>query len=67
MNCFLMPRGVVHCHVAETGAPLNQVRQTRAAGPLSGSLVRMDDAWLRAVAGKDSLFPSDWPMWAWAA
>jgi len=27
----------------------------------------MDAAWLAAVAGKDSLFPSDWPLWAWAA
>jgi hypothetical protein len=27
----------------------------------------MDAAWLAAVAGKDSLFASDWPLWAWVA
>ena len=34
-------------------------------GPLRTSLVRMDDHWLQAVAAKDSLFPFDWPIWAW--
>ncbi len=37
------------------------------AGPLRGSFATMDAAWLAAVAGKDSLFSSDWPVWAWAA
>ena len=37
------------------------------AGPLSGTLTIMDDEWLRAVASKDSLFATAWPMWAWAA
>lgn len=36
-----------------------------SSGPLSGSLVRMDDVWLRAVASKDSLFAQEWPLWAW--
>jgi hypothetical protein len=27
----------------------------------------MDDTWLQAVASKDSLFATDWPLWAWAA
>jgi hypothetical protein len=35
------------------------------AGPLQGSFVTMDPAWLAALAGKDSLFASDWPIWAW--
>jgi hypothetical protein len=34
------------------------------AGPLR---TRMDGLWLQAVAGKDSLFASQWPLWAWAA
>jgi hypothetical protein len=34
-------------------------------GPLQGSTVRMDDVWLQAVASKDSLFPNEWPPWAW--
>lgn len=38
-----------------------------AAGPLRGSLTTMDDVWLQAVASKDSLFATDWPVWAWAA
>ena len=37
------------------------------AGPLQASVTRMDDVWLQAVASKDSLFASDWPMWAWLA
>ncbi len=36
-------------------------------GPLRGTLVTMDDTWLQAVASKDSLFATDWPLWAWAA
>jgi hypothetical protein len=38
-----------------------------AAGPLRGSLTRMDDVWLQAVASKDSLFATGWPLWAWVA
>ena len=37
------------------------------AGPLQSSLTRMDATWLEAVAGKDSLFASQWPLWAWVA
>ena len=36
-------------------------------GPLQEALVIMDDTWLQAVASKDSLFATDWPVWAWAA
>jgi hypothetical protein len=36
-------------------------------GPLRQSMTRMDDMWLQAVASKDSLFASQWPLWAWAA
>ena len=36
-------------------------------GPLRGAMTTMDATWLQAVASKDSLFPSQWPMWAWAA
>lgn len=38
-----------------------------AAGPLRGSLGTMDGTWLMAVSGKDSLFASEWPLWAWIA
>jgi hypothetical protein len=37
------------------------------AGPLRTSMTQMDDVWLQAVAGKDSLFASQWPLWAWIA
>jgi hypothetical protein len=37
------------------------------AGPLQTSLTRMDAVWLQAVASKDSLFASQWPLWAWLA
>ena len=36
-------------------------------GPFSDGLVRMDATWRQAVASKDSLFPTEWPLWAWAA
>jgi len=36
-------------------------------GPLQGALATMDDTWLQAVASKDSLFATDWPVWAWTA
>jgi hypothetical protein len=36
-------------------------------GPLQRALVIMDDTWLQAVASKDSLFATDWPLWAWTA
>ena len=37
------------------------------AGPLRGSLQTMDATWLQAVSSKDSLFATQWPLWAWAA
>ena len=37
------------------------------AGPLQASMTRMDEVWLQAVASKDSLFASEWPLWAWVA
>ncbi len=36
-------------------------------GPLQAAVVKMDPTWLQAVASKDSLFATGWPMWAWAA
>ena len=38
-----------------------------ALGPARASFAPMDDQWLQAVAGKDSLFASQWPAWAWLA
>ena len=35
------------------------------AGPLAGRLTVMDPAWLDVLAGKDYLFPTDWPIDAW--
>ena len=35
-------------------------------GPLRGGMTTMDATWLQAVASKDSLFPTQWPWWAWA-
>lgn len=36
-----------------------------SAGPLAGRLVTMDPDWLRVLAEKDYLFPTDWPVDAW--
>ncbi len=38
-----------------------------ATGRLDSFAVAMDDVWLQAVAGKDTLFATEWPAWAWAA
>jgi hypothetical protein len=38
-----------------------------ATGRLAAALTPMDDVWLQAVASKDSLFATEWPLWAWAA
>lgn len=38
-----------------------------AVGPLQGTLTAMDETWLQAVASKDSLFATGWPVWAWVA
>jgi hypothetical protein len=38
-----------------------------AAGPLRNTFDIMDTPWLAAVASKDSLFASGWPLWAWLA
>jgi hypothetical protein len=38
-----------------------------ATGPLRGRLETMDAVWLQAVASKDSLFASQWPIGAWLA
>ena len=35
------------------------------SGVLKDAFVVMDGTWLAAVASKDSLFASDWPLWAW--
>jgi hypothetical protein len=35
--------------------------------PISQPLAPMDDLWLQAVAGKDSLLATQWPLWAWGA
>lgn len=37
------------------------------SGRLTEALTPMDDVWLQAVASKDSLFATAWPLWAWLA
>ena len=37
-----------------------------AWGPLGAQLVRMDDAWLGVLEGKDYLFPTEWRLDGWA-
>jgi hypothetical protein len=38
-----------------------------AAGPLTAATTAMDGEWLSALASNNSLFPTQWPLWAWAA
>jgi hypothetical protein len=53
--------------VAGGAAAVALLTWAATAGPLREAAVRMDDVWLQAVASKDSLFATDWPVWAWAA
>jgi hypothetical protein len=53
--------------IAAAAAGLLVAVWTIAAGPLSDGLVTMDATWRQAVASKDSLFATEWPVWAWAA
>jgi hypothetical protein len=53
--------------VAGAGAAAAVLAWAATAGPLHAALVTMDEPWLQAVATKDSLFATDWPLWAWAA
>jgi hypothetical protein len=40
---------------------------TLTRGPLQGGLSVMDEEWQRALASKDTLFATAWPLWAWVA
>lgn len=53
--------GIAMAMAALAGAALMVI------GPAREALRPMDERWLTAVAGKDSLFASQWPAWAWAA
>ncbi|MBI4263380.1 MAG: hypothetical protein HY657_03305 [Acidobacteria bacterium] len=53
--------------VVAAGGALAGLVWAVAAGPLQAALTGMDDTWLQAVASKDSLFATAWPVWAWAA
>jgi hypothetical protein len=53
--------------VAGAAAAVGVLVWAVSAGPLQAALVTMDEPWLRAVASKDSLFATEWPLWAWVA
>ena len=38
-----------------------------ASGRLQPLIAPIDSAWLDVISTKDSLFPTDWPAWAWMA
>lgn len=38
-----------------------------ASGRLQPLITPIDSAWLNVIGIKDSLFPTDWPLWAWLA
>ena len=63
---ILEPRFRTLAVIAGTGAAVVGL-WAFVTGRLQSSLMQMDDVWLRAVAGKDSLFATQWPAWAWAA
>lgn len=38
-----------------------------ASGRLQALIIPIDATWLDVIGTKDSLFPTDWPLWAWLA
>ena len=38
-----------------------------STGAIAEAFAPMDAPWLQALASKDSLFATEWPLWAWAA
>jgi hypothetical protein len=54
-------RGLVGLAVVATGLGIWML----TLGPLAGRLVVMDAEWLRVLAEKDYLFPTEWPLDAW--
>jgi hypothetical protein len=53
--------------VGAVGLAIAGVIGAAATGVLQPALTPMDGVWLQAVASKDSLFATDWPLWAWTA
>jgi hypothetical protein len=53
--------------IAGTSVAIGAGAWALIAGPLRASVTRMDAVWLQAVASKDSLFASQWPVWVWVA
>jgi hypothetical protein len=37
------------------------------SGHLTAAITPMDDEWLQVMSSNDSLFPNEWPAWAWIA
>ncbi len=53
--------------IAGAGAALLVLWWAATLGPLRAANVTMDATWLQAVASKDSLFATQWPLWVWGA
>jgi hypothetical protein len=61
-----LDRGMRKPALAGIGAAIVLLAWAATAGPLQNAFTTMDPTWLSVVANKDSLFASDWPVWAWA-
>jgi hypothetical protein len=64
---LMLDRSLRRPAMAAAAAGIVLIAWTLTFGPLRASMTGMDDVWLQAVASKDSLFPSEWPLWAWTA
>jgi hypothetical protein len=64
---LMLDRSLRRPAVAAAAAGIVLVAWALTLGPLRTSMTRMDPVWLQAVASKDSLFASEWPLWAWIA
>jgi hypothetical protein len=61
-----LDRGMRKPALTGIGGAIVLLAWAATAGPLQNAFTTMDATWLSVVANKDSLFASDWPLWAWA-
>ena len=63
----VLDAGMRRLAVAGGGIAIALTLWALVTGRLTPVLAPMDDLWLQAVASKDSLFATQWPLWAWGA
>ena len=61
---FRSPRPLIFIAIAAMVAAVGWLTMSARIQPL---ITPIDSAWLDVISTKDSLFPNEWPAWAWVA